>query len=166
VHPDRLVQLRPDPQRGIKRRGRILGHVSDASAPHVPQLCGGQAQQAGRGARKVRLSLRSGAASAPKDAPQWRKELKLEALDGSVLESLLVLDAVLGLTSITQARAFNDAVPITGLVLAKLDGTAKGGALAAIATQRPVPVRFIGVGEKADDLRPFVASEFVEALFS
>ena len=64
-----------------------------------------------------------------------------------------------------QVKAFDDALGVTGLVLSKLDGTAKGGVIAAIAQTRPIPIRFIGVGESIDDLRPFKASEFVEALF-
>ncbi len=62
-------------------------------------------------------------------------------------------------------QAFDDALGVTGLVLTKLDGTAKGGAIAAIAQARPIPVRYIGVGEGLDDLRPFDATDFVEAVF-
>src|SRR5262249_37200431 len=87
-----------------------------------------------------------------------------KALDGSPLESLLVLDAVLGLSSITQARAFNDAVPMTGLVLAKLDGTAKGGSAIAVEAELGVPVKLAGVGESIDDLAVFEPASFVRAL--
>ena len=80
-------------------------------------------------------------------------------------EVLLVLDANTGQNGLAQVKAFDDALQLTGLVLTKLDGTAKGGIIAAIARSRPIPVRFIGVGEKLDDLRPFVAQEFVAALF-
>ena len=80
-------------------------------------------------------------------------------------ETILVLDANTGQNAIAQVKAFDDALQVTGLVLTKLDGTAKGGVIAAIAKTRPIPVRFIGVGEQLDDLRPFVAKEFVEALF-
>ncbi len=80
-------------------------------------------------------------------------------------EVLLVLDANIGQNAIAQVRAFDKAINVTGLIVTKLDGTAKGGALAAIARQCPKPVRFIGVGEGIDDLRPFKAREFVEALF-
>ena len=80
-------------------------------------------------------------------------------------ETLLVLDANIGQNALAQVRAFDKAVAITGLVVTKLDGTAKGGVLAAIARQCPKPVRFIGVGEGIDDLRPFAAREFVDALF-
>ena len=79
-------------------------------------------------------------------------------------ETLLVLDANTGQNALAQVKAFDDALGLTGLVLTKLDGTAKGGVVAAIAKQHPIPLKFIGVGEGVDDLRPFVAAEFVEAL--
>ncbi len=79
-------------------------------------------------------------------------------------EVLLVLDANTGQNALAQVRAFDAAIGLTGLVVTKLDGTAKGGVVAAIAKQHPVPIRFIGVGEGLDDLRPFVAAEFVDAL--
>ncbi|HYP68543.1 MAG TPA: signal recognition particle-docking protein FtsY [Thiobacillaceae bacterium] len=80
-------------------------------------------------------------------------------------EVLLVLDANTGQNAVNQVKAFDDTLTVTGLVITKLDGTAKGGAIAAIASARPIPVRFIGVGESVDDLRPFNAEEFVDALF-
>ncbi len=80
-------------------------------------------------------------------------------------ETLLVLDANIGQNALTQVKSFDKAINVTGLVVTKLDGTAKGGALAAIARQCPKPVRFIGVGEGIDDLRPFVARDFVDAVF-
>jgi fused signal recognition particle receptor len=79
-------------------------------------------------------------------------------------EVLLVLDANIGQNAVQQVKAFDQAIQVTGLVLTKLDGTAKGGVLAAIARQCPKPVRFIGVGEGIDDLQPFRVHEFVEAL--
>jgi fused signal recognition particle receptor len=79
-------------------------------------------------------------------------------------EVLLVLDANIGQNAVQQVKAFDKAIGVTGLVITKLDGTAKGGVLAAIARQCPKPVRFIGVGEGIDDLQPFRAGEFVEAL--
>jgi fused signal recognition particle receptor len=88
-----------------------------------------------------------------------------KALDGGAYESLLVLDAVLGLTSLVQAREFNRAVPITGLVLAKLDGSAKGGAVIAIEAELGVPVKLAGVGEGIDDLAPFEPQAFIRSLF-
>lgn len=79
-------------------------------------------------------------------------------------EILLVIDGNTGQNALAQVKAFDDALGLTGLVITKLDGTAKGGVLAAIARTRPIPVYFIGVGEKLDDLQPFSADEFVEAL--
>jgi fused signal recognition particle receptor len=81
-------------------------------------------------------------------------------------EVLLVIDGNTGQNALTQVKAFDDALGLTGLVVTKLDGTAKGGVLAAIAKTRPVPVYFIGVGEKIEDLQPFDAQEFVDALLS
>ena len=89
-----------------------------------------------------------------------------KAEPGAPHEVLLVLDANIGQNAITQVEAFDKAVGLTGLVLTKLDGTAKGGVIAAIAQARPIPVRYIGVGEGLDDLRPFDARDFVEAVFS
>jgi fused signal recognition particle receptor len=89
-----------------------------------------------------------------------------KALPGAPHEVLLVLDANTGQNAVAQVQAFDDALKVTGLVLTKLDGTAKGGVIAAIAKTRPIPVRFIGIGEKIDDLQPFNAQEFVEALFA
>jgi fused signal recognition particle receptor len=79
-------------------------------------------------------------------------------------EVLLVLDANIGQNALQQVQAFDKSIGVTGLVLTKLDGSAKGGVVAAIARQCPKPIRFIGVGEGIDDLRPFVARDFVEAL--
>ncbi len=79
-------------------------------------------------------------------------------------EVLLVLDANIGQNAIQQVKAFDKSIGVTGLAITKLDGSAKGGVLAAIARQCPKPVRFIGIGEGIDDLRPFVAREFVGAL--
>ena len=81
-------------------------------------------------------------------------------------ETLLVLDANTGQNAVRQVKAFDEALGLTGLVVTKLDGTAKGGAVAAIAREHPVPIRFIGIGEKAGDLRAFVAADFVDALFA
>jgi fused signal recognition particle receptor len=88
-----------------------------------------------------------------------------KALDGGNYESLLVLDAVLGLTSLVQAREFNRAIPMTGLVLAKLDSSAKGGAVIAIESELDVPVKLAGVGEAIEDLVPFEPQPFVRSLF-
>ena len=80
-------------------------------------------------------------------------------------ETLLVLDANFGQNALQQVIAFDKSIAVTGLVITKLDGTAKGGVIAAIARQCPKPIRFIGIGEGIDDLRPFVARDFVDALF-
>lgn len=80
-------------------------------------------------------------------------------------ETLLVLDAGIGQNALNQAVQFHQAIGITGIVLTKLDGTAKGGIIFAIAKQLGIPIRFIGIGEQIDDLRPFDADEFVSALF-
>ncbi|MCC5812341.1 MAG: signal recognition particle-docking protein FtsY [Ectothiorhodospiraceae bacterium] len=79
-------------------------------------------------------------------------------------ETLLVLDASTGQNALSQARHFHEAVGVTGIILTKLDGTAKGGVIFAIAQQLGVPIRYIGVGESEEDLRPFAAEEFVDAL--
>ena len=81
-------------------------------------------------------------------------------------ETWLVLDANTGQNAVRQVQAFDKALGLTGLIVTKLDGTAKGGAVAGIAMEHPVPILFIGIGEKPEDLRPFVAAEFVEALFT
>jgi fused signal recognition particle receptor len=86
-------------------------------------------------------------------------------LDGAPNETLLVLDATTGQNAIQQAKMFNEAIDITGIILTKLDGTAKGGVILAIADELNVPVKFIGIGESLGDLREFNAEEFVEALF-
>jgi fused signal recognition particle receptor len=81
-------------------------------------------------------------------------------------ETWLVIDANTGQNAVRQVTAFDEALGLTGLVVTKLDGTAKGGAVAAIAREHPVPILFVGIGEKAADLRPFDAAAFVEALFA
>jgi fused signal recognition particle receptor len=87
-----------------------------------------------------------------------------KARAGAPDEVWLVLDANTGQNALAQVKAFDAAVGLTGLILTKLDGSAKGGIVAAIARQHPIPLKFIGVGEGLDDLRPFVAGEFVDAL--
>ena len=81
-------------------------------------------------------------------------------------EILLVLDATTGQNAISQAESFHSSTPLTGIALTKLDGTAKGGVVFALAKRLGVPIRFIGVGEQVDDLRPFDARQFVDALFA
>jgi len=87
-------------------------------------------------------------------------------LPGAPHETLLVLDATTGMNALTQAREFNKAVPLTGLIVTKLDGTSKGGMVVAIQKELGLPIKFVGVGEQADDLQPFDAKQFAEALFS
>jgi fused signal recognition particle receptor len=87
-------------------------------------------------------------------------------IEGGPHESLLVLDATTGQNGISQARTFSDAVDCTGLILAKLDGTAKGGVVVAIRQTMGIPVKYIGVGEKIDDLEVFDPDGFVDALFA
>jgi fused signal recognition particle receptor len=92
------------------------------------------------------------------------KRVLAKAQAGAPHEVLLVLDANTGQNALAQVRAFDATAGLTGLIVTKLDGSAKGGVVAAIAKQHPIPLKFIGVGEGVDDLRPFVAREFVEAL--
>ena len=92
------------------------------------------------------------------------KRVMDKAMPGAPHEVLLVLDANTGQNAVNQVKAFDDALGVTGLVLSKLDGTAKGGVIAAIASARPIPIRYIGIGEAIDDLRPFNANEFIEAM--
>jgi fused signal recognition particle receptor len=94
------------------------------------------------------------------------KRVISKAQNGAPHEVLLVLDANIGQNALMQLNAFDQSLGLTGLVVTKLDGTAKGGVLLAIARKAQVPVRFIGVGEGLEDLRPFVAAEFVEALLN
>ena len=87
-------------------------------------------------------------------------------IEGAPHETILVLDATTGQNAINQARVFTDATPVTGIFLAKLDGTAKGGIVVAIREQVGIPVKFIGVGERPEDVEPFVPGKFVEAMFA
>jgi fused signal recognition particle receptor len=92
------------------------------------------------------------------------KRVIAKALPDAPHEVLLVLDANTGQNALSQVKAFDEALEVTGLILTKLDGTAKGGVIAAIAKSHPIPLRFIGIGEGIEDLRPFVAKDFVAAL--
>jgi fused signal recognition particle receptor len=85
---------------------------------------------------------------------------------GAPHEVLLVLDATIGMNSLSQAREFHKAVQLTGLVVTKLDGTSKGGMVVAIQKELGLPIKFVGLGEQADDLQPFDAKQFAEALFA
>jgi len=86
-------------------------------------------------------------------------------LAGAPHEILLVLDATTGMNALNQAREFNKAVPLTGLIVTKLDGTSKGGMVVAIQKELGLPIKFIGLGEQPDDLQPFDAKQFAQALF-
>jgi len=88
-----------------------------------------------------------------------------KAMDGAPHETFLVLDATTGQNALTQAQLFKEAIDLTGIVLTKLDGTAKGGIVLGICDELKVPVRYVGLGERAEDLREFHAGDFVEALF-
>lgn len=81
-------------------------------------------------------------------------------------ETLLVIDSSMGQNAILQARTFNEAIPVTGLALTKLDGTAKGGVIIGISNELKIPIRYVGIGEKIEDLRDFNARQFAQALFS
>ncbi|MBT9167282.1 MAG: Signal recognition particle receptor FtsY [Syntrophomonadaceae bacterium] len=89
-----------------------------------------------------------------------------KALPGAPHEVLLVLDATTGQNALVQAKVFNEAATLTGVILTKLDGTAKGGIVIAIAKELKVPVKFVGVGEGVEDLQPFDPAEYVDSLFS
>ncbi|MDF0604348.1 signal recognition particle-docking protein FtsY [Neisseriaceae bacterium TC5R-5] len=93
------------------------------------------------------------------------KRVIQKALPEAPHEIILVVDANIGQNTLTQVSAFDEALGLTGLILSKLDGSAKGGVIAAIAKQHPVPLRFIGIGESIDDLRPFNSKDYIDALF-
>ncbi|MBI5327897.1 MAG: signal recognition particle-docking protein FtsY [Deltaproteobacteria bacterium] len=92
------------------------------------------------------------------------KRIVSREIPGAPHEALLVLDASTGQNALAQARIFNEAVGLTGIAITKLDGTAKGGIIVAIANELKIPIRFIGIGEGVEDLRDFDAKEFVEAM--
>lgn len=120
-------------------------------------------------ARKIDVVLADTAGRLTTQAHLMEEIKKVKRVIAKVLpdaphEVLLVLDANTGQNALSQVKAFDQALGVTGLILTKLDGTAKGGVIAAIARAHPIPVRFIGVGEGLDDLRPFVAEEFIDAL--
>jgi fused signal recognition particle receptor len=120
-------------------------------------------------ARKIDVVLADTAGRLTTQAHLMEEIKKVKRVIAKVLpeaphEVLLVLDANTGQNALSQVKAFDQALGVTGLILTKLDGTAKGGVIAAIARAHPIPIRFIGVGEGLDDLRPFVAEEFVQAL--
>jgi len=93
------------------------------------------------------------------------RDVVAKRIEGAPHEVLLVLDATTGQNAIAQARTFTEALGVTGLVLTKLDGTARGGVILAVRRELGVPIRYVGVGEAVDDLRPFDAGQFASALF-
>ena len=120
-------------------------------------------------ARRIDVVLADTAGRLPTQLPLMEELKKIrrviaKAQEGAPHETLLVLDANTGQNALAQVAAFDAALGLTGLVLTKLDGTAKGGVVAAIAKTRPLPLKLIGVGEGIDDLRPFRAAEFADAL--
>ena len=94
------------------------------------------------------------------------RDVVARKIPGAPHEVLLVLDATTGQNAINQAKAFTAAVDVTGIFLAKLDGTAKGGIVVALRNELSLPVKFVGLGEQPADVEPFNPEEFVEALFS
>ncbi|MFC5551023.1 signal recognition particle-docking protein FtsY [Massilia aerilata] len=140
--------------------------ISQASGD--PAAVAFDAVQSGR-ARGVDVVMVDTAGRLPTQLHLMEELKKIKRVIGKGMESaphevLLVIDGNTGQNALAQVKAFDDALQLTGLVITKLDGTAKGGILAAIARTRPVPVYFIGVGEKLEDLQPFSADEFAEAL--
>ena len=93
------------------------------------------------------------------------KRIMSREIEGAPHEVFLVVDATTGQNAINQARTFHEALGVTGIVLTKLDGTAKGGVVVGIANELQLPVRFIGIGERVEDLRAFDADLFLEAIF-
>ena len=140
--------------------------ISQASGD--PAAVAFDAVQSGR-ARGVDVVMVDTAGRLPTQLHLMEELKKIKRVIGKGMEDaphevLLVIDGNTGQNALAQVKAFDDALNLTGLVITKLDGTAKGGILAAIARTRPVPVYFIGVGEKLEDLQPFSADEFAEAL--
>ena len=122
-------------------------------------------------ARKKDVALLDTAGRLPSQANLMQEIKKVKrvvqkALPQSPQEIFAVLDASIGQNALSQVQAFDDALGLTGLIITKLDGSAKGGMVAALAQERPIPIRYIGVGEALEDLRPFKAKEFVDAFFT
>jgi fused signal recognition particle receptor len=94
------------------------------------------------------------------------RSVAAKQIEGAPHETLLVLDATAGQNALRQAEEFSEAAGVTGIFLAKLDGTAKGGIVVAIRESTDIPVKFVGVGETPDDLEPFDPERFIEAMFA
>jgi fused signal recognition particle receptor len=147
-------------------RAGVASHLGTAGADPASVVFDG-VQQARRRGLDVVIADTAGRLQSQRNLLQELSKIgrvAAKAVDGGALESLLVLDAVLGLTSVVQARAFNEAIPMTGLVLAKLDGSAKGGAAITVESELGVPVKLAGVGEGIDDIAVFDAAAFVQGL--
>jgi fused signal recognition particle receptor len=147
-------------------RAGVASHLGSAGADPASVVFDG-IQQARRQGLDVVIADTAGRLQTQRNLLQELAKIgrvAAKALEGRPLESLLVLDAVLGLTSVSQAKAFNDAIPMTGLVLAKLDGSAKGGAAIAVEADLGVPVKLAGVGEGIDDLVAFDPAAFVRSM--
>ena len=147
-------------------RAGVASHLGSAGADPASVVFDG-IQQARRRGLDVVIADTAGRLQSQRNLLQELSKIgrvAAKALDGGALESLLVLDGELGLTSVVQARAFNEAIPMTGLVLAKLDGSAKGGAAITVESELGVPVKLAGVGEGIGDLAVFEPGAFVRAL--
>jgi len=144
---------------------RVVKHAPGAD----PSAVAFDALQSAR-ARSVDILIIDTAGRLHTKAPLMEELKKIERIvarehEGAPHETLLVLDATTGQNAISQARLFSSTLNVTGIVLTKLDGTAKGGVIVGISDALHIPIRYIGVGEKVEDLRPFNAQEFVDALF-
>jgi fused signal recognition particle receptor len=120
-------------------------------------------------ARHVDVLIADTAGRLQNKAPDGRVEIVrvMKKLDEDAPhEVMLTIDASTGQNAISQAKLFHEAVGLTGITLTKLDGTAKGGVIFSVADQFGIPIRYIGVGERIEDLRPFNAGDFIEALFA
>ena len=161
--PDNLASLGSPPRGAGNSRGGPSSTVGDPAAVVFDAIAAAKA-------RHIDVVLADTAGRLPTQLHLMDEIAKVrrviqKAEPSGPHEVLLVLDANIGQNAVQQVKAFDKAIGVSGLVVTKLDGTAKGGVLAAIARQCPKPVRFIGVGEGIDDLQPFRTKEFVAALF-
>jgi len=144
---------------------RVIKHAPGAD----PSAVAFDALQSAR-ARSTDILIIDTAGRLHTKAPLMEELKKIERIiarehPGAPHETLLVLDATTGQNAISQARLFSSALKVTGIALTKLDGTAKGGVIVGISDALHIPIRYVGVGEKVEDLRPFNAHDFVDALF-
>lgn len=151
-------------QWGVRNNVRVISQAQGDSA----SVCYDAVQSAV--AQNVDIVLADTAGRLPTQLNLMKEIVKVKkviakSLPSAPHEVLLVLDSTIGQNAITQVKAFNDNLGLTGLIVTKLDGTAKGGAICAIARECPVPLRFIGVGENLNDIHPFDVDEYVSAIF-